>query len=126
MRLTFGLCFLIAGVPRVLVLALDVPFSVAMAATALSGFAAGAINPILAILQYGRIPVRLRARVIGAMTAAAYAGMPVGGLLAGTLSTLTGLGTTLFAFTVVYVLISVPPFVLRTWRELDSGHPADA
>jgi MFS family permease len=126
MRLTYGLCFLVAGVPRVLVLALDAPFLVTMAVTALSGFAAGAINPILGILQYARIPVRMRARVIGAMTAAAYAGMPVGGLLAGALSTLTGLETTLLAFTVVYVLISVPPFVLRTWRELDRGRPADA
>jgi MFS family permease len=119
MRLTYGLCFLLAGVPRVLVLALDAPFPVALAVTALSGFAAGAINPILGILQYDRIPVRLRARVIGAMTAAAYAGMPVGGLLAGSLSTLTGLDVTLLMFTSVYVLISAPPFVFRAWRELD-------
>ncbi|MEV4570086.1 MFS transporter [Nonomuraea sp. NPDC049419] len=119
MRLTYGLCFLLAGVPRVLVLALDAPFPVAVAVTALSGFAAGAINPILGILQYDRIPARLRARVIGAMTAAAYAGMPVGGLLAGSLSTLTGLDVTLLMFTSVYVLISAPPFVFRAWRELD-------
>ncbi|MET8870352.1 MFS transporter [Nonomuraea sp. NPDC004580] len=119
MRLTYGLCFLLAGVPRVLVLTLDAPFPVALAVTALSGFAAGAINPILGILQYDRIPARLRARVIGAMTAAAYAGMPVGGLLAGSLSTLTGLDVTLLMFTSVYVLISAPPFVFRAWRELD-------
>ncbi|GAA3688473.1 macrolide resistance MFS transporter Mrx(A) [Nonomuraea antimicrobica] len=124
MRLTYGLCFLLAGVPRVLVLALGAPFPLALAVTMLSGFAAGAINPILGILQYDRIPVPLRARVIGTMTAAAYVGMPVGGLLAGSLSALAGLHVTLLAFTGVYLVISVPPFVFRSWRELDQPHPA--
>jgi MFS family permease len=123
MRLTYGLAFLLAGVPRVLVLALGAPFPVALAVTAVSGFAAGAINPILGILQYDRIPAPLRARVIGTMTAAMYAGMPIGGLLAGSLSSLTGLDVTLLMFTCVYVLISVPPFVFRTWRELDRSRP---
>jgi MFS family permease len=110
----------------VLVLAMGAPFPAALAVTAVSGFAAGAINPILGILQYGRIPVPLRARVIGAMTAAAYAGMPLGGLLAGSLTAVIGLGATLFVFTGVYLLISVPPFVCRAWRELDRPQPADA
>ncbi|GAA2209170.1 macrolide resistance MFS transporter Mrx(A) [Nonomuraea monospora] len=126
MRLTYGLCFLLAGVPRVLVLAMGVPLPAALAVTALSGFAAGAINPILGVLQYGRIPARMRARVIGAMTAAAYAGMPIGGLLAGSLTAVIGLGATLSAFTCVYLLISLPPFVCRAWRELDRSQPSEA
>ncbi|MGR6920945.1 MFS transporter [[Actinomadura] parvosata] len=126
MRLTYGWAFLMAGVPRVLVLAMGAPFPVALAVTAVSGFAAGAINPILAILQYGRIPAPLRARVIGAMTAAAYAGMPLGGLAAGALTEVAGLRLTLFAFTCVYLLISLPPFVGRAWRELDRPQRADA
>ncbi|GAA3548142.1 macrolide resistance MFS transporter Mrx(A) [Nonomuraea rosea] len=123
-RLTYGCCFLIAGVPRILVLALGAPFPVALAVTALSGFAAGAINPILGVLQFDRIPVRLRARVLSSITAAAYAGMPVGGLLAGSLTELTGLTFTLSAFACVYLLASVPPFVFRAWRELDPQQPA--
>jgi MFS family permease len=118
-RLTYGLAFLLAGVPRVLVLALGAPLPVALGVTVLSGFAAGAINPILGVLQYDRIPARLRARVIGAMTAAAYAGMPVGGLVAGSLTELAGLMPTLSAFTGVYLLASLPPFLSRAWRELD-------
>ncbi|WP_170222936.1 MFS transporter [Nonomuraea turkmeniaca] len=123
-RLTYGLCFLLAGVPRVLVLALGAPFPVALGVTVLSGFAAGAINPILGMLQYDRIPAPLRARVIGTMTAAAYAGMPAGGLLAGTLTELTGLTATLYAFAAVYLLASLPPFACRAWRELDRDDPA--
>ncbi|MEW9550290.1 MFS transporter [Nonomuraea sp. NPDC050783] len=118
-RLTYGTAFLLAGVPRVLVLALGAPLPAAVAVAAASGFAAGAINPILGVLQYDRIPPGLRARVIGAMTAAACAAMPVGGLLAGTLTTLAGLAPTLYAFTCGYLLISLPPFVGRAWRELD-------
>ncbi|MET7326533.1 MFS transporter [Nonomuraea sp. NPDC005650] len=124
MRLTYGVCFLVAGVPRVLVLALGVPFPVALATAALSGFAAGAINPILGILQFGRIPAPMRARALGTMTAAAYAAMPLGGLLAGSLTEVTGLRTTLYAFTGLYLITSIPPFVCRAWRELDQPSTA--
>ncbi|MEV4114564.1 MFS transporter [Nonomuraea sp. NPDC049695] len=123
-RLTYGWCFLIAGVPRVLVLALGAPFPVALGVAALSGFAAGAINPILGVIQFDRIPARLRARALSAMTAAAYAAMPLGGLLAGSLTELTGLTTTLYAFTSVYLIASIPPFVCRAWRELDQPSTA--
>ncbi|MEU6712271.1 MFS transporter [Nonomuraea sp. NPDC046802] len=123
-RLTYGCCFFLAGVPRVLVLALGAPIPVALAVTALSGFAAGAINPILGVLQFDRIPVRLRARVLSTLTATTYAGMPMGGLLAGSLTEVTDLSITLYAFTGVYLLASVPPFVCRSWRELDQPHPA--
>ncbi|MFI7124640.1 MFS transporter [Nonomuraea sp. NPDC050153] len=124
MRLTYGVCFLVAGVPRVLVLALGVPFPVALATAALSGFAAGAINPILGILQFGRIPAPMRARALGTMTAAAYAAMPLGGLLAGSLTEVTGLRATLYAFTSLYLITSIPPFVCRAWRELDQRSTA--
>ncbi|MFC4008809.1 MFS transporter [Nonomuraea purpurea] len=123
-RLTYGWCFFLAGAPRVLVLALGAPIPVALAVTALSGFAAGAINPILGVLQFDRIPVRLRARVLSTLTATTYAGMPMGGLLAGSLTEVTDLSITLYAFTGVYLLASVPPFLSRTWRELDQPHPA--
>ncbi|MGW0804495.1 MFS transporter [Nonomuraea sp. NPDC002799] len=123
-RLTYGWCFLFAGVPRVLALALEVPFPMVLAVTALSGFAAGAINPILGVVQFDRIPVRLRARVLSTLTATTYAGMPMGGLLAGSLTELTGLAITLYAFTAVYVIASVPPFACRAWRELDEPSPA--
>jgi MFS family permease len=127
-RLTFGWCFLVAGGLRMAMLALGAPFPVALAATAVSGFAAGAINPIIGVLQFERIPAPLRARVLGTMTAAAYAAMPLGGLLAGSLTELMGLMAALSAFAFLYVAASIPPFVSRSWRRLDavsSGGPAD-
>jgi MFS family permease len=116
-RMTFALCFLIGGAPRTLVLAAHIPFALALAGTVVSGFACGAINPLLGVIEFERIPAHLRARVLGAITAGAYAGMPFGGLLAGSLTEVSGLATGLVVFAVVYVLDSVPPFTGRAWRE---------
>ncbi len=123
--MTFALAFLIAAVPRPLVLAVDAPFAVALAVTATAGFAAGAINPMLGVIEFERIPARLRARVLGTITAGAYAGMPFGGLLAGSLTELTGLTATLMTFSVIYLLASAPPFVGRSWKELDAAEHRD-
>jgi MFS family permease len=116
-KTTFAVAFLIAGAPRPLVLAVGAPFGVALAVTALSGFAAGAINPLFGVLQFERIPSHLRARVIGAITAGAYAGMPVGGLLAGFLTDAAGLPAALAIFSGIFLLVSIPPFTGRSWKQ---------
>lgn len=116
-RMTFALCFLVAGAPRTLVLATHASIVLALAVTAVSGFAAGAINPLLGVLEFERIPPRLRARVLGTITAGAYAGMPFGGLLAGSLTEYAGLTVALVAFAGVYLVVSVPPFTGGAWRE---------
>jgi MFS family permease len=125
-RMTFALCFLLAGPPRSIVLAGHVPFALALAVTALSGVAAGAINPMLGVMEYERIPVRLRARVLGTITAGTYAGMPFGGLLAGELTTVGGRTATVVVFAGVYLLVSVPPFAVPAWRTSEPGPEARA
>ncbi len=122
-RMTFALCFLIAGVPRTVVLTASIPLGYTLAVTTVSGFAAGAINPLLGVVEFERIPTRLRARVLGSMTAGAYAGMPFGGLLAGALTELTNLRATLAVFAGVYLVAAIPPFAGHAWRE--TGPPAD-
>lgn len=119
-RMTFALCFLVAGVPRTLVLATHASLELALAVTVVSGFAAGAINPLLGVLEFERIPARLRARVLGTITAGAYAGMPFGGLLAGSLTEWSGLRVALVVFAGVYLVASIPPFAGRAWREPDA------
>jgi MFS family permease len=116
-RLTFALCWLFAGAPRPAILAAGAPFGLTLAVTAASGFAAGAINPMLGVLQFERIPARLRARVLGTITAGAYAGMPFGGLIGGSLAGPAGLAATFLLFAGVHLAMSVPPFVSRAWRE---------
>jgi MFS family permease len=115
-RITLAICMLAAGAPRPLVLAAGAPFAVAVAVTAAAGFMAGAINPLIGAIQYDRIPARLRARVLGASTAGAYAGMPLGGVLASTLADLAGLRVSFVVFAVLYVLLAVPPLLGGSWR----------
>jgi MFS family permease len=116
-RMTFALCFLVAGAPRALILATHLSLVTTLAVTVVSGFAAGGINPVLGVMEFERIPARLRTRVLGTITAGAYAGMPFGGLLAGAGTELSGLAVTLIVFAGVYLVASVPPFAGRAWRE---------
>src|SRR5215472_16616724 len=85
-RPTFAVSLLIGGAVRPLVLAAGVPFGAAIAVIAISGDACGPINPLLNVVQFERIPVHLRARVLGAIAAGQFAGMPLGGLFAGFLT----------------------------------------
>lgn len=119
-RTTFALAFLIAGVPRPLVLALGAPFFVVLVVTAMSGFAAGAINPLFGVISFERIPARLRARVLGAITAGTYTGMPLGGVFAGALAGVAGLTMALLVFAVIYLVASSPPFIGRSWGDVDA------
>ncbi|HEY8318822.1 MAG TPA: MFS transporter, partial [Amnibacterium sp.] len=82
-RWTFATAFLITGAPRLLALALPLPFWAVLVVWAVGGLAAGAINPALATAQYAAIPERLLARALAAVNAIAWAGIPLGALLAG-------------------------------------------
>jgi MFS family permease len=122
-RPTFALSLLIAGAVRPLVLAAGVPFGAALAVIALSGIACGPINPLLNVVQFERIPVRLRVRVLGAIAAGQFAGMPLGGLLAGFLTESAGLTAALLTFAALYVLASSPPFLSRSWKQINVAAP---
>jgi MFS family permease len=121
-RMTFALCFLLAGAPRTLVLATHASTELALAVTVVSGVAVGAVNPLLGVVEFERIPPRLRARVLGTITAGTYAGMPFGGLLAGVLTEYSGLKVALLVFGGVYLVVSIPPFAGRAWREPYRDH----
>ncbi len=79
--LFFG-CFLYTT-SRLWVMALVPPFWAILACAVLAGVASGPINPILSTLEYERIPVALRGRVLGTITAIAWVAIPLGVLLGG-------------------------------------------
>jgi MFS family permease len=122
-RPTFALSLLIGGAVRPLILAAGVPFGAAIAVIAVSGVACGPVNPLLNVVQFERIPVRLRARVLGAIAAGQFAGMPLGGLLAGFLTESAGLTASLLTFAVIYVLASFPPLLSRSWKQIGAAAP---
>ncbi|VXC10324.1 MFS transporter [Frigoribacterium sp. 9N] len=125
-RVTFVACFTLAGGPSSLAFALGAPLPVLVAATALSGLAAGALNPILGTVQLERTPEHLRGRVFGLVTAGAWAGIPAGALLGGVAADTIGLTVAFGIVAVVYTTVTLTPLTGGHWRLMERrGPPGD-
>ncbi len=122
-RLTFVACFALAGGPSSLAFALGAPLPVLVAATALSGLAAGALNPILGTVQLERTPEHLRGRVFGLVTAGAWAGIPAGALLGGVAADTIGLTVAFGIVAVVYTTVTLAPLTGGHWRLMERRGP---
>ncbi|GAB2976516.1 MFS transporter [Frigoribacterium salinisoli] len=120
-RVVFAVCFTLAGVPSSAALALGLPLPWLVASAALSGFAAGAINPILGAVQLERVPEAMRGRVFGLIGAGAWAGIPLGGLLGGVAADGIGLGPAFAIVAVVYGLVTLWPLAGGPWRAMERG-----
>jgi hypothetical protein len=66
------------------------------------------------------LPV-LRARVFGLTTAAAWAGIPVGGLIGGLAANTIGVTTTFGVVAVIYVAVCLVPLAGGRWRLMEKG-----
>ncbi|MFF5508970.1 MFS transporter [[Kitasatospora] papulosa] len=111
--------FLLAGAPRFLILALDAPLGVVLAVFAVSGFGAGFVNPVLGAVLVERVPRRMLGRVNALGDSLAWAGIPLGGLLAGAAVTAVGLGPVLLACGAAYVLTTNLAGLRPEWRQID-------
>ncbi|MGW3485928.1 MFS transporter [Streptomyces sp. NPDC001054] len=118
-RPVFFFGYLMAGAPRYAVLALDVPLWLVVTVFVASGLGAGFLNPILGALQIERVPRPLLGRVSGLVTAFAWAGIPFGGLVAGSLLGATALVPALLVFGALYFLTTSLAGLLPEWREMD-------
>lgn len=126
-RLTFAICFLVLGAPRCLVFALTDNLPTVLSVALIAGLGAGAINPILGAVAYERIPPELLARVFGAVGAVAWAGIPLGGLIAGALVPAFGLSGAFAAMAAIYFAATLAPFFGSSWRQMDRpGGPLPA
>jgi MFS family permease len=117
----FTAAFLVVGAPRLAVLSLEPPYAVIVVTALVTGLAAGALNPVLAAVEYERIPEHLQSRVFGVTAAGCLAGMPVGILLAGFAAESLGLRTALLIAAGLYLLATLSPLVWPVWREMDGG-----
>ncbi len=115
-RPLFTSAFILAGVPPYLTLALGAPLPVVLVVLALSGFAAGPINPLIDTAIFGLIPSTMRARVFGALSTGVAAGMPLGSLLAGIGVEALGLTITLFAAAAIYAAAILGTSFGRRWH----------
>ncbi|THJ65764.1 MFS transporter [Arthrobacter echini] len=117
-RVPFVICYtLITGSSLGPALGLDTPWLVGV--FILSGLAAGAINPIIGAVELERIPPHLRARVLGLITAGAWAGMPLGGLLGGFAANSFGLTATFTAAFVIYLAVTLTPLRGGPWKLME-------
>ncbi|MEW2221887.1 MFS transporter [Streptomyces sp. NPDC006990] len=122
-RPVFFAGFLLAGAPRFLILAVDVPLWAVLAVFALGGFGAGFLNPILGALNFERVPGELRGRVNALGDSLAWAGIPLGGLLAGTAVASFGLVPVLCTGAAAYFLTTNLTGLRPEWREMDRKPP---
>jgi MFS family permease len=118
-RLTYGLGFVLAGAPRFVALAVATTVSPVLVVMVVGGLGAGGINPILGAVEYSRVPRHMQARVLGAVGATAWVGIPIGSLAGGALVAGVGLRGALLAAAVVYAVTTLAPFVFPAWREMD-------
>ncbi len=117
--LTYLVAFLLCGLPRYAVFALDAPLGVVLGVIAVSGLASGFINPVLGAVIFERIPAPLVGRVSSLSTAMCFALMPLGGLLGGVLADNAGLATAMTVCGLAYLVATMAPAVDPRWREMD-------
>jgi MFS family permease len=122
-RVTFAVCFALAGGPSSAAFALGAPLPVLVAATALSGLAAGAINPILGTVELERVPEHMRGRVFGLINAGAWAGVPFGALLGGIAADTIGLTLAFGIIAVTYTIVTLSPLAGGAWRGMERRNP---
>jgi MFS family permease len=118
-RLTFAVGFLVGGSPRFFVLAAATSVSPVLVVALVAGLGVGGINPILGAVEYERVPRHLQTRVLGALGATAWAGIPVGALLGGAMVGGLGLRAALIVGGIAYLLTTLAPFVFPAWRGMD-------
>jgi MFS family permease len=115
-RATYGVGYLLGGVPRFIVLAVAATISPVLVVFLVAEVFGGVLNPIIGAVSYERIPAHLRARVLGVVRASAWIGIPFGALLGGYAVEAFGVRAALIAFGAAYALISLPPFIFPVWR----------
>jgi len=117
--LVYVVAFLIAGVPRFVVLALDSPWAVVIPVAVAGGFASGFLNPLLGAVLFERTPAPLMGRVTAMNIAMSWSLIPFGGILGGVLVTGFGIAPALLVVGAAYFVTTMVPAVQPRWRELD-------
>ena len=123
-RATLAIGLVLSGSPPFFLLAGSTSLALLLPLWLLTGVLGGVLNPILGAVEMERIPARLQARVLGAVKASAWVGIPFGSLLGGALSEQLGLSPALVACGSLMLLATLAPLVFPAWRGLDRPAPA--
>lgn len=118
-RLTFTVGLVASAAPPFYALAAWTSVLPVLALCLLCGVAGGVLNPILGAVEFERIPAPLQARVLGAIKASAWLGIPFGALLGGSLTQHFGLTAALLTCGSVMLAATLAPLVFPSWRGID-------
>ncbi|WP_219105502.1 MFS transporter [Austwickia sp. TVS 96-490-7B] len=122
---TYSAGYLIAGLPRYLVFALDLDLPVILTVLAIAGIGSGVLNPIISAVQFERTPTSAVSRVSSLMTATAWMLMPFGGFLGAKLLGCLGLSAALTTLGTVYLAATLAPLIRPSFRAI-SHRPCEA
>ncbi|MCB0906798.1 MAG: MFS transporter [Nocardioidaceae bacterium] len=115
----YVLAFLITGLPRFVVLAVDAPLVAVLTVSVVGGIASGFLNPILGAVFFERVPAPLLGRVSSLNSALAWSLMPFGGVLGGLVADGLGIGPGLTVIGVAYLAATMAPLVIPSFRAMD-------
>jgi MFS family permease len=124
--LIYTIGFLFAGPMPMAIFAVDAPLSAIVAVLLVSGFAAGFLNPIIGAILFERIPSAMVGRVIALFGALAWALMPFGGLYGGLLIDSYGIAIALGATGLFYLVATLAPVALPSFRHMNRKGPVAA
>jgi len=119
----FSVGFLLGGAPLYFVAAATTAVLPVAAAALATGLVTGVLNPIVGAVQYERIPEQLLARVLGAIKAACWIGVALGPLIGGLAVRMFGVSVVLVGCGALFLLITIAPFVLPVFKEMDRPPP---
>ncbi|HEY9152374.1 MAG TPA: MFS transporter, partial [Anaerolineales bacterium] len=86
----------------------------------ISGLGAGPLNPIISTIEYERVPIELRGRVFGAITAGAYIAIPLGVLFGGYVLEWFDIRLVLAVIGVLYLLTIIIGSMTPATRTMDT------
>ena len=118
-RGTFITSFVLVGIP-IWIVALGPSLPIVLAALFASGVAAGPINPLIMTVSQKRIPLDMRGRVFGMITAMALVAAPIGIVAAGYIVDAIGVNATLAAIAACYLLVTVSQAFNPALREMNA------
>ncbi len=101
------------------ILALLPPLPIILITLIARGIVGGPLNPIIDTVKQERVPIALRGRVYGTITAIAFAAIPLGMALAGYLVEWIGVRATLFVMAIAYLATSLSMLINPALRGMD-------
>ena len=116
---TYLVAFILAGVPRFVMLALGAPLWSILVVAVIGGCASGFLNPVLGAVLFERIPAPLMGRVTSMNLAMSWSLIPFGGLLGGLAVAALGLSPALLLIGTAYFVTTMAPAVQPRWKEMD-------